>query len=161
MQMPQEIIVKIRVAEVAEAEAIVSLINAAFIVEKFFIDGDRIDLEQVRAFFQSGEFLVAEEGGSLAGCVDVDQRGERAYFGLLSIGPTRQRSGLGSRLVAAAEEWALARGCRYMDLRVVDLREELPGFYRKRGYIEIGVEPFTADTLTILPCHFVNMSKAL
>jgi GNAT superfamily N-acetyltransferase len=152
---------KIRVAEISEAEGIVTLINDAFRIEKFFVDGDRINLGQVRSFFSKGEFLVSDGEGAPAGCVYVELRGERAYFGLLSIDPERQRAGLGARLVGAAEAWAREKGCRYMDLRIVNLREELPGFYRRMGYVEDGTEPFPKDTPTKLPCHFVNMSKPL
>jgi hypothetical protein len=48
-----------------------------------------------------------------------------------------------------------------MDLNVVNLREELPPFYRKRGYAEQGTAPFPGDAPTKLPCHFVRMSKPL
>lgn len=152
---------RIRVAEISEAEEIVSLINAAFVVEKFFIDGDRINLDQVCSYFETGDFLVADGDGALAACVYVEPRGARAYLGLLSTDPALQRTGLGSMLVTAAEEWVREKGCQFMDLRVVNLREELPAFYRRRGYIEDGTEPFTPDTPTKLPCHFVNMSKSL
>ena len=151
----------IRVAEISEAVGIVTLINAAFRIEKFFVDGDRINLDQVLSMFPKGEFLMVDDDGAPAGCVYVERRGERAYFGLLSIDPTRQRSGLGSRLVAAAEQWGREKGCRFMDLRIVNLREELPAFYQRLGYVEDGADPFPPDTPTKLPCHFVNMSKAL
>jgi hypothetical protein len=48
-----------------------------------------------------------------------------------------------------------------MDLRIVNLREELPPFYRKLGYSDIGESPWPADVPTKLPCHFIEMSKAL
>ncbi|HEY2019448.1 MAG TPA: GNAT family N-acetyltransferase [Bryobacteraceae bacterium] len=157
---------RIRIAEVSEAEAITRLINSAFLVERFFIDGDRIDLEQVHAFFRKGEFLLAEDasaesGTGPAGCAYIEVRGERSYMGLLSIDPSRQRSGLGSRLVEAAEERCREQGCRFLDLQIVNLREELPPFYRRLGYVETGTAPFPADVPTRLECHFVKMTKAL
>ena len=152
----------IRKAEVLEAESIVSLINAAFLIEKFFVESDRIDLKEVMSYFAKGEFLVlTDDAGTSAGCVFVEQRGERAYFGLLSIDPARQRMGLGRRLVDASEDWARTRGCRHMDIRIVNLRQELPGFYNRLGYVETGTEPFTPQVPTLLPCHFVNMTKPL
>jgi N-acetylglutamate synthase-like GNAT family acetyltransferase len=150
-----------RIAEIADAEEITRLINAAFLVERFFIDGDRINLEQVLGRFTSGEFLVAQEDGAMAGCVYIEPRGERSYLGLLSIDPSRQGSGLGSRLVAAAEERSRELGSRFMDLQIVNLREELPAFYRRLGYVEQGVAPFPPDVITKAPCHFVTMSKPL
>ncbi len=67
--------------------------------------------------------------------------GERSYLGLLSVDPARQKIGLGRRLVAAAEEFAREMGSHHMDLTVVNLRTELPPFYRKLGYVENGTEP--------------------
>ncbi len=52
-------------------------------------------------------------------------------------------------------------GCRFVDLRVVNLRQELPRFYQKLGYAQSGTEPFPEDTATLLPCHFLIMSKSL
>lgn len=150
-----------RKAQPAEADAIARLINQAFVVERFFIDGDRTNPEQVRELFGTGNFLVAQDGKALVGCVYLEKRGERSYLGLLSIDPARQRSGLGSRLMAVAEEHARKAGCHAMDLRVVNLPQELPAFYRRLGYAETGTEPFPPEAKTKLPCHLITMSKAL
>lgn len=48
-----------------------------------------------------------------------------------------------------------------MDLRIVNLREELPPFYRRLGYVETGTAPFQEEIKSKLPCHFVLMSKPL
>jgi GNAT superfamily N-acetyltransferase len=151
---------QVRLAAVSEAPALVSLINAAFRVEKFFIDTERIDLAQVQAFFRTGFFLVAGDDG-LAACVYVEKRGARGYFGLLSVDPARQKSGLGKRLVEAAEFYCRDLGCTAMDMQIVNLRSELPAFYQRLGYAETGTAPFPHDVVTKLPCHFVRMSKPL
>ncbi len=151
----------LRLADPADADAIAQLVNAAFRVERFFIDRDRINPEKVRAMFAKGNFLLAEDAGGLAGCVYVELRGERAYFGLLAVDPSRQKEGLGHRLIAAAEEYGCAAGCRVMDIRVVNQRAELLPFYRRLGYEETGTEPFVADAHPRLPCHFIIMSKPL
>jgi len=67
----------------------------------------------------------------LTGVVYVELRGERSYLGLLSVNPELQKTGLGRRLMAAAEEFAREMGSHHMDLTVVNLRTELPPFYRK------------------------------
>jgi hypothetical protein len=61
----------------------------------------------------------------------------------------------------AAEDHCAKAGSRFMDLRIVNVRQELPAFYHRRGYIETGTEPFTPGLNPKLPCHFVKMSKAL
>ena len=149
-----------RIATISDAEAITALINQAFRVE-WFVYGDRIDLDQVRAHFASGEFLVADHDATLAGCVYIEARGERSYLGLLSVDPSRQRSGLGAKLMAAAEDRCREIGSRFMDILIVNLREELPSFYRRLGYIEDGTAPFPEGVPTKVPCHFVKMSKPL
>jgi GNAT superfamily N-acetyltransferase len=178
--------VQIRLAETQDAEAITSLINVAFRqAESFLIDRDRIDEQSVRSLLEKGKFLVAEDGlaeepaveepaaqdgaaqalvanrGVLAGCVYVELRGERAYLGLLSVDPQRQKAGLGSMLMNAAENYCAKSGCRFMDLRIVNVRRELPSFYQRHGYLETGTTPFTAGLNPKVPCHFVDMSKPL
>ncbi len=149
----------VRAAELHEAGEIVRVINSAFNpAESFFVDGDRIDLEQVRHYFEKGVFFVAE---GMAGCVYVELRGDRAYFGLLSVDPARQKNGVGRALIDAAESYAREHACGFMDLRIVNLRAELPTFYRKLGYRESGTEEFTPGSPTKLPCHFIKMQKNL
>ncbi len=153
---------QLRVAEAQDAEGIVSVINAAFAkAESFLLDRDRIDLEMVRDLLQKGTFLVAVDLGLLTGCVYLEPRGDRSYLGLLSVDPQRQKSGLGSKLMDAAEHYCAQAGSRFMDLRMVSVRKELPAFYHRRGYVETGTEPFTPGLNPKLPCHFVKMSKPL
>jgi ribosomal protein S18 acetylase RimI-like enzyme len=152
---------KTRVAEPEDAEDIACLVNAAFRPERFFIDADRTNPEKVRALLQKGKFLLVEQAGATAGCVYVELRGERGYFGLLAVDPGLQRSGLGTRMVAAAEEYCRDAGCQFMGLTIVNLRKELPGFYNRLGYTESGTLPFPSDQQANQPCHLVRMSKPL
>lgn len=153
---------RIRIAEPSDAEAITSVINAAFRgAEGFFIDEDRITLKEVRDLLVLGKFLLAENEGIVTACVYVEQRADRAYLGLLAVDPTSQRSGLGSLLMNGAEDYCRKLDCRYMDIRIVNIRSELPSFYIKRGYVETGTSPFPANIETKLPCYFIEMSKHL
>jgi N-acetylglutamate synthase-like GNAT family acetyltransferase len=153
---------RIRIAQPVDAEAITTLINTAFrTVEQFFIDEDRITVTEVRALLVKGSFLLAENKGNLIGCVYVEPRKDRAYLGLLAVDPTCQQSGVGSLLMHNAESHCRAVSCKYMDIRIVNLRSELPEFYQKRGYFETGTSAFDANIETKLPCHFIEMSKRL
>jgi N-acetylglutamate synthase-like GNAT family acetyltransferase len=152
---------RIRVAEAGDVEAIVSVINAAFrLAEGFLIDRDRVDLETVQELFRKGTFLVAEDT-SVSGCVYIEPRGDRSYLGLLAVDPGLQKSGIGSQLMRAAEAYGAQAGSRFMDLRIVSVRNELPDFYHRHGYVETGTEPFTAGLNPKVACHFVWMSKPL
>jgi predicted N-acetyltransferase YhbS len=150
-----------RTATAEDVDAIAGLINVAFRVERFFVDRDRTDSDKIRALLKTGAFLVAEDAGQMIACVYVELRGERAYFGLLAVDPSCQKKGVGKNMVAVAEDNARAAGCRFMDMRLVDLRAELPPFYRRLGYVETGTEPFKADAEPKIPAHFINMSKPL
>ena len=155
-------IVTIRTATPADAAKITAVINAAFrVAEEFFVDGNRITQAEVEQSLGKGVFLLAEEGGTLNGCVYVELRGERSYLGLLSVDPAYQQGGLGSLLMSEAEKYCRERGSRFMDIYIVNLRTELPPFYERRGYVENGTTPFPADVPTRIPCHFINMSKPL
>ena len=67
---------------------------------------------------------------------------------------------MGKKLIAAAEEHARGAGCAYLDICVVNLRTELPPFYRSLGYEVTGTEEFHGEPVK-MPCHFIVMSKKL
>lgn len=152
----------VRMASPPDAEEITALINNAFrIAEEFFNETDRISMESVNDLFRTGTFMLGEAESVVAACVYVELRGDRAYLGLLAVDPARQHAGLGSLLMDAAEEYGRRMGCRFMDINVVNLRDELFGFYRGRGYVETGTSPFPSDIKTKLPCHFIELTKPL
>jgi N-acetylglutamate synthase-like GNAT family acetyltransferase len=154
----------IRTAEREEAPALARLINDAFIVEAFFKIGDRTSADEVAALMSAGgEFLVFDdvESRAVVGCAYLKCAGDRAYFGMLSIDPVKQRRGLGRGLIDAVEARARERGCRVMDIHIVNLREELPAYYRSLGYQETGTLPFSEPERASRPCFFIVMSKPL
>jgi GNAT superfamily N-acetyltransferase len=151
-----------RVATEADVDSIVRVINDAFrVAESFFVDRDRTDASKIDALMKSGKFLVTAEAGRVTACVYIELRGDRAYFGLLAVDPGAQKKGIGKAMIAAVEDYARAAGCRFMDMRIVNIRAELPAFYHRLGYVETGTEPFAADAEPKLPCHFINMTKPL
>ena len=154
--------VRVRLAEPSDAKQIMALINSAFrIAEDFFYNEDRITFEEVERLFTTGTFLLAEADRVLRGCVYVELRGERSYLGLLSVDPSQQQAGLGSLLLTAAENHCRELGSQFMDIYIINLRTELPPFYRRRGYVETGTLPLPPDVETTQPCHFITMAKAL
>jgi len=152
----------IRLATEADFDAVMRLTNTAFDVERFFKTEDRLNPQTLKDYFSKGSFLLSEENGKLNGSIFVELRGARAYFGLLSVDPSQQKSGIGRRLIAAAEEFARESGAHFMDITVVNLRTELPPIYEKLGYKITGTAPFPETQMpTTQPCHFILMSKEL
>jgi GNAT superfamily N-acetyltransferase len=152
--------VHVRDATASDAEAIASLVNRAFLVERFFVEGDRTSLAEISRLLETGRFLLAETD-RLVACVYVERRGERGYFGMLSVDPSRQGEGLGRLLVSAAEEQCRREGCNVMEIHVVDLRRELPPLYRRLGYVEVGTEPFPDTERAKQTARFIVMTKPL
>lgn len=65
------------------------------------------------------------------------------YLGLLTIRPDLQKRQLGRELLAAAEDYAKARGGHHMRMTVVNLRDTLIAWYVRRGYVLTGeTQPF-------------------
>ena len=153
----------VRPAGTQDVDALATLINDAFVVETFFKIGDRTSTGEIRELMEEGgEFFVAVGGDSkTAGCAYVKCVGERAYFGMLSVDPAHQGRGLGRRLIAAVESRARDRGCRFMDIHIVNLRTELPPYYEQLGYVRAGELPFSDPSLASRPCHFIVMTKWL
>jgi GNAT superfamily N-acetyltransferase len=158
---PEQKSIAIRFARSADVEPLTRLINAAFVVERPFLEGERIDPLGVAAYLEKGRFLVAEDSDGLAGCVYVELRGERGYLGLLGVEPGRQGTGLGRKLMESAENYFRAANCRAIDLRIISPREPLARFYALLGYTETGTAPFAPDVPLKVPCHYILMSKSL
>ena len=152
---------RIRTAAHSDIDTLARLINAAFRVEQPFIEGDRINPGGVRAYMEKGKFLLAENAAGLAGCVYVELRADRGYLGLLGVDPSRQGTGLGRKLMDAAENFFREAGCVAVDLRVVSARTLLPSFYRRLGYLETGTAPFAPEVPAKVLCHYILMSKPL
>src|SRR6185369_15142272 len=104
------LVTALRTAGPADARAVTALINAAYEVERFFVDGDRTSEAEVRQYMAKGTFLVADQDGAPIGCVYTEQRGDRGYFGLLAVDPGQHGKGVGRTLIAAAEDASGARG---------------------------------------------------
>lgn len=107
--------------------------------------------------------LLAHRAERLIGCVQVARAGEDgAYLGMLTVDPTLQASGLGRRLLDAAEAEARVRfAARRMEMTVIHRRAELIAWYERRGYAPTGERrPFP-----LLPprpeLEFVVLEKSL
>jgi ribosomal protein S18 acetylase RimI-like enzyme len=151
----------LRHATEADVASITTLVNRAFAVESFFKTGDRTDESLIRELLQHGPFLLLTGDDRLIAAVHLELRGERIYIGMLAVDPAQQKSGIGARMMREAEDFGRRAGCKFADLRVVNVRPELPLIYRKLGYTENGTESAAVIKTATMPVHFVTMSKPL
>jgi predicted N-acetyltransferase YhbS len=158
-----DLTVRVRLASAADRSQLIQLINCAYAIESFF-DGTRTDEERLATMMRKGAILVAEDdSGRPLACVYTEVRGVRGYFGQLAVDPASQGTGLGRKMVEAAEDRLRGQGCEALDILVLSMRPELPPLYRRFGYIETGTEEFHSPR-PLKPgvvCHCIVMSKQL
>jgi GNAT superfamily N-acetyltransferase len=151
----------IREAAPEDAAAIRGAINEAYRVERDFVTGDRVTDGEVRDLLTRGTFLVAARAKEApSGCVFLQPKDNgRTYLGLLAVDPVVQGRRLGALMMAAAERWCRDQRSAVIDIRVVNLRTELPPFYAARGFVPAGTEPFI-DPRLFKEAHFNLMTLA-
>lgn len=154
-----------RFATEADIPEIVRIINSAFRVEDFFIDGDRTNETDIAAQMAQPDvrFLVvdAPESRALAATVMMDVHGDRGHFAMLSVDPPFQGRGLSRLLMNAVEDYCREAGCEALDIEIVNLREELPAFYAANGFTQVTTLPFPDERKLRRDAHLVRMTKRL
>ena len=144
-----------RAATTDNIPALVALVTSAYrgeasrtgwTSEADLIDGERIDAAALEADLTRARsiILLAERGDQLVACAHVAEVNGAGYFGMFAVDPTQQGSGLGSVVLAEAENYAAREwGITVMQMTVIDVREELIAFYERRGYVRTGItKPF-------------------
>lgn len=78
--------------------------------------------------------LVAVEGDDVIGSVMAGYDGHRGWLYAVAVRASQRRSGLGSRLVRAAEGALSALGCSKINLQVRTTNSAVVSFYEALGY---------------------------
>lgn len=155
----------VREATREDIPELVRIINAAFRVEDFFVNGDRTNRVDIakRMSDPAVRFLVvdAPRSAGLAGGVQVDVHGQRGHFAMLAVDPELQGRGLSRLLMNAVEEFCLGAACDDLDIEIVNLREELPAFYVAMGFVSVDTVPFPDMSKLRREAHMVRMTKRL
>ena len=154
----------VRTASIADLNAIVQVINLAFLSEAFCVTGDRTDADDIRPRFAAGIFFVIDnpaDPARLHGAVFCSVANSRGYLGLLSVHPDAQDQGHARTLVTAVEQHCREAGCNFLDITVVNVRENLFPFYARLGFAAFDVLPFPVPERARQPLQLVKMTKPL
>lgn len=132
-----------------EVESVVALVESAYrgdssrvgwTTEADLLDGQRTDVAEVRAMVPYLLLAIDEE---LVGCCVLEPRDGHGYFGMFAVRPGSQRGGVGTALLAAAEQRAVSLGLDSVQMSVLTARAELIAYYERRGYARTGqTKPF-------------------
>lgn len=143
----------VRIADAADVDSLLALVHSAYrgpsgrdgwTSEADLIAGPRTTRALLAADVADPTITVLV-AGDLLGCAAVTREpaSSTASFGLFAVRPGTQRSGIGSALLAAAEDHARDDGATTMEMCVIDRRTELIAWYVRRGYRATGeTRPF-------------------
>ena len=142
-------------ANLTDAQAICDLMNKAYrqnagwTSEYGMVAGNRITIDLVEAKLQANNacFLLHKQNSGLIACICIEVEGTSVQFGHFAVLPSHQGQGLGHRLLAAAEKYALANlPINQFQMWVLTPRADLIAYYQRRGYQLTGKrEPFPTD----------------
>jgi ribosomal protein S18 acetylase RimI-like enzyme len=144
-----------RTARPADVPALVDLVESAYRGERSragwtheadLLSGQRTDAQMVGAAVcdPAGVVLVAEVGGRIVACCQLERREDYVYFGMFAVSPGRQGGGLGRAALAEGERFARDEwGAGELRMTVIVQREDLIAWYVRRGYVRTGeLSPF-------------------
>jgi len=157
--------IPVRTAGPQDLAEILRIVNLAYRVEDFFVRGDRLTMSLLEGYAAraAGGFLVVDGmmEGTLAASVYFEARADCGWFAMLAVDPSLQGRGLARALIGAVEHRCRALRLPRLELEVVDLRTELPPFYAKLGFVEIGRKPFPDLGKLTRPAEMIVMAKSL
>ena len=158
-----------------QPEAIQSLCDLINLVYREAEDGllmpesKRIFTNDLRLLLENKELLVAIDNGKIIGCVKITLiDDDHAMFGMLVTCQEYRGSGIGGKLVAAAEQWARDQNRRVMCLELLTPtnwqqahKEFLKAWYTRLGYRIHSSKTFEKTHHQITECDFCLYVKAL
>lgn len=149
-------------AGAADIDDLVALVQSAYrgdasrqgwTTEADVLEGQRLDRTLASELIDDPDgtvLLVRAPDGEALACVQLrslgpDAQGRQvAYLGLFAVSPNAQGLGVGSELMAYAEDYVQTTwGSEQIRITVISLRTELISYYERRDYYRTGeTEPF-------------------
>ncbi len=167
----------IHIASRKDIPSLITLLNSAYrgkqstkgwTTEAHLIAGDsRTNEDQMQNVLEQkgSAMLKYQVGPNILGCVNLQQKEDRIYLGMLSVSPEHQDSGIGKILLNAAEEYADTVNAKAIFMTVISVRAELIAWYKRHGYVETGeIKPFIEDAISgkhLQKLEFIVLEKLL
>lgn len=169
--MSDGIVSEVRLATAADLPALKALVESAYrgdaarggwTHEADLLEGERVTAEDLAAQLAQPAMRVLvlpAADGTLPATISITDLGAKssadegvAYLGMFAVDPALQAGGIGRRMIAAAEDWAMrAFGAHTMRMTVISTRAELIAWYIRRGYVDTGrTSPFPIPEITHL-----------
>ncbi len=125
---------------------LVQLVNSAYrgisskkgwTTEADLLEGVRTDPDTLSEQLKHSDqtFLKAiDPSRKIIGCVGLQKKKDILYLGMLTVQPDIQATGIGKKLLIAAEEFAINHAIYCIEMTVISVRHELIAWYQRRGY---------------------------
>ncbi|WP_460450860.1 GNAT family N-acetyltransferase [Alsobacter sp. SYSU BS001988] len=131
----------LRRATPADLDALVAMQHAAYAANRALLGVEPIPLQaDYEAVLRDWEVWLADGPDSLAGALIVEPRGDDLLIWSVAANPGSQRSGVGNRLLAAAEERARQLGRKAIRLYTGQALTHNVAWYSRKGYRVEAVE---------------------
>ena len=164
-------------ATLQDIPALTILINSAYrgesskkgwTTEANLLEGKRTDELTMRDILlePKNTILKYTENNTIIGSVLLVEKEHQLYLGMLTVSPELQNSGIGKKMLAEAENHAMALGLSSIIMTVISVRKELISWYKRHGYVDTGErEAFPESeihvTISDEPLEFVYLEKIL
>lgn len=134
----------VRHASVADLDAMVALLRELFAIESDFVFDDSKQRAGLNCLLQSAGVcvLVAEYERLVVGMctaqllVSTAEGGLKALIEDVAVAEACRGQGIGTKLLAALEQWAVKQGVKRLDLLADKRNVSARGFYRQLGWVQ-------------------------
>ncbi|MBS1667759.1 MAG: GNAT family N-acetyltransferase [Bacteroidetes bacterium] len=157
--------------------ALVQLINSAYrgegakkgwTTEADLLDGTRTDEANLMDLISDPQTVIlkyTDDADKILACVNLQKQDNRLYLGMLTVSPELQGTGIGKKLLVAADDYAREHGCLAVFMTVISVRSELIAWYERHGFHKTGeVKPFPVGEkfgIQKQPLEMIVMEKKL
>lgn len=150
--MRKERLVRIELADISDAEAILDLQHLCYqseaaIYQDYSIAPLLETLDEIKAEFEKHVFLKATENELIVGSVRASTENETCYVGRLIVHPDHQNQGIGTRLLLSVEGTFMS--IRRFELFTGERSQKNLALYQKLDYREFKREKVN-DKLTLV-----------